>query len=121
MINAGTPEFEVEVHRNPDPQPKFALLDEMLFERGTKEDWDALHELHYKATNATGGHYYRVSLHGELIGVCVMTSPRGLLGPRHKLFPRIRIGTNGSIIIPHLTPGQWSTLCIAALASHTDC
>lgn len=92
MINAGTPEFEVEVHRNPDPQPKFALLDEMLFERGTKEDWEALHELHYKATNATGGHYYRVSLHGELIGVCVMTSPRGLLAPRHKLFPRIKPG-----------------------------
>lgn len=86
-------QFEDTVTRETTPQPRFALLEEMVFERGTKEDWEELHALHYKATNATGGHYYRVTLHGKLIGVCVMTSPRGLLAPRHKLFPKIKPGT----------------------------
>ena len=72
------------------PKPRFALLGEMMFETGTKEDWEALHELHYKSTSGTSGRYYKVTLHDDLIGICVMTSPRGLLAPRHELFPLLK-------------------------------
>lgn len=85
-------EIDVDIHRDLYPEPVFSLLNEMIFEPGTKEDWAALHELHYKSTSSTGGHYYKVTLHGELIAVCVMTSPRGLLAPRHLLFPNIKPG-----------------------------
>jgi ABC-type ATPase with predicted acetyltransferase domain len=84
-----------EVLCRPDARPQFSPLRDMIFEPGTRDDWDALHELHYKSTNSTGGRYYRVSLYGELIGVCVMTSPRGLLRPRHKLFPTLRPAGSG--------------------------
>lgn len=79
-----------EVIYNPKPRAHFALLEEMWFEPGTKDDWEALHELHYKSTSGTSGRYYRVTLHNELIGICVMTSPRGLLAPRHELFPALK-------------------------------
>jgi ABC-type ATPase with predicted acetyltransferase domain len=72
--------------------PNFPLLREMIFEEGTREDWEALHELHYKAVGRTGGRYYRVSLRGELVGVCIMTQPRGLLRDRHELFPHLKPG-----------------------------
>jgi ABC-type ATPase with predicted acetyltransferase domain len=75
-----------------DVRPDFPLLREMVFEEGTREDWDALHELHYKAVGRTGGRYYRVSLRGELVGVCIMTQPRGLLRDRHTLFPNLKPG-----------------------------
>lgn len=73
-------------------QPNFPLLDEMVFEPGTRDDWETLHELHYKAVGRTGGRYYRVSLRGELVGVCIMTQPRGLLRDRHELFPNLKPG-----------------------------
>lgn len=75
-----------------NPVPVFGPLEDMLFEPGNREDWDALHELHYKSTGKTNGRYYKVSLHGETIAVCVMTSPRGLLAPRHEMFPRLKPG-----------------------------
>ena len=86
------PEWETQVTVIDNPKPQFPLLREMIFETGTKDDWEELHELHYKSTNGTSGRYYRVTLHGQLIGVCVMTSPRGLLAPRHELFPHLKPG-----------------------------
>jgi len=70
--------------------PKLNLLDEMYIERGDKDDWLALHELHYKSTGKTTGRVYKTTLHGYLVGVTVMTPPRGVLRPRHDVFPHIR-------------------------------
>lgn len=70
---------------------KFPLLAEMYIERGTKEDWDVLHEFHYKSEGqAMGARYYRVMLGKMLVGVCVMCYPRGLLKDRHKMWPAIK-------------------------------
>lgn len=85
-----------KIERHEASQGKFSLLSEMLFEPGTREDWELLHELHYKAVGRTGGRYYRVSLRGELVGVCIMTQPRGLLAPRHDIFPKLRPGSGDS-------------------------
>lgn len=82
-----------EATRSPLVRGSFPLLNEMIFEPGGREDWEALHELHYKAVGRTGGRYYRVSLHGQLVGVCIMTQPRGLLAPRHDLFPNLKPGS----------------------------
>lgn len=63
----------------------------MYIERGTKEDWDVLHEFHYKSEGqAMGARYYRVMLGKMLVGVCVMCYPRGLLKDRHKMWPAIK-------------------------------
>jgi hypothetical protein len=63
----------------------------MYIERGTKEDWDVLHEFHYKSEgSAMGARYYRVMLGKMLVGVCVMCYPRGLLKDRHKMWPAIK-------------------------------
>lgn len=63
----------------------------MWIERGTKEDWDVLHEFHYKSEGgAMGARYYRVVMGEKLVGVCVMCYPRGLLKDRHKLWPGIK-------------------------------
>lgn len=85
-----------EVERHEAAQGSFSLLKEMVFEPGTREDWEALHELHYKTVGRTGGRYYRCTLRGELVGVCIMTQPRGLLAPRHDLFPNLKPGTGES-------------------------
>jgi uncharacterized protein len=85
-----------EIERHQAARGDFPLLNEMIFEPGSRDDWEALHELHYKAVGRTGGHYYRATLRGELVGVCIMTQPRGLLAPRHDLFPNIRPGSGDS-------------------------
>lgn len=79
---------EAEITRH-EANPRFVMLDDMLMEPGTKEDWEELHELHYKSTGRTAGRVYKITLYGYLVGVCVMTSPRGLLKARHELFPHI--------------------------------
>lgn len=81
-----------------DAQPNFALLSEMYVERGTKEDWDALHHLHYKSEGRPfGPSYYRLVLRGETIGVVVLTMPKGLLKERHKLFPGFKPGRDSKL------------------------
>jgi uncharacterized protein len=69
----------------------FPLLQEMVIERGTHDDWMRLHDFHYKSEgHVMGARYYRVSFGNSLVGVCVMCYPRGLLKDRHKLFPNIK-------------------------------
>lgn len=80
---------EVKISRDEYPSPSFSPLEDMVIGPGTKEDWEELHELHYKSTGRTAGRVYRISLGDLLVGVCVMTSPRGLLKSRHELFPHI--------------------------------
>lgn len=82
-----------QVTRNPPTNTKFPLLRDMYIERGTKEDWEKLHEFHYKSEgSAMGARYYRVVMGSTLVGVCVMCYPRGLLKDRHKLWPNIKPG-----------------------------
>jgi len=83
------PLVSAKIQRNSEPVAEFGPLSEMLISPGNKEDWEELHELHYKSTGRTAGHVYRISLGKHLVGVCVMTSPRGLLKDRHLVMPRI--------------------------------
>jgi ABC-type ATPase with predicted acetyltransferase domain len=81
----------LETNRVAEPRPRFSLLDRMYVERGTKDDWELLHELHYKAEGApAGARYWRCALDGETIGVIVTGSPKGLLKERHKAFPQLK-------------------------------
>jgi hypothetical protein len=63
---------------------RLSLLDHIYVEAGTKADWDALCELHYKGHSlAAGSHFYRAVLRepGEpdrLIGVMVFANPQPL-------------------------------------------
>lgn len=83
--------IDTEIERINAPHPRFALADEMFVERGTKADWDLLHDLHYKAEKLPlGPHFWRLDLHGETIGVLVTALPKGMLRERHVVFPNIK-------------------------------
>lgn len=83
-----------EIIRVENPAPHFPLLDRMFVERGTKDDWMLLHELHYKAEGSpAGAQYWRCTLDGETIGVMVVGLPKGLLKERHKAFPHLKPGS----------------------------
>lgn len=85
----------IERRETPKPHP-MSLLGEIYVERGTKEDWQLLHELHYKAANlGIGPSIYRCVLHGKTIGVGVMTVPKMLLSGRNKMFVHLRPNVNG--------------------------
>ena len=85
--------------RRPHPAEfpaQFSDLSRMILEPGTREDWLALHDLHYKTeTDSFGQTYYRCTLDGKLIGVVVTAYPKLLLEPRHRMFPKIK-PTGGS-------------------------
>lgn len=89
------PEHDVEtlIERRSVPAPRFSLIDDMIVSKGSRADWDKLHELHYKAEGLPAGpHYWKLTLHGETIGVLVTASPKGLLKERHVAFPRLKPG-----------------------------
>lgn len=82
-----------DIERVDNPVPRFSLADEMIVERGTKADWDLLHDLHYKAEKLPiGPRFWRLNLHGETIGVLVTGSPKGMLRERHIVFPKLKPG-----------------------------
>lgn len=85
---------DIEIVRNDQAQPKFSLLDDMYVERGSRADWDVLHNLHYKASALPSGpHYWRcVTSSGDLIGVVVFCPVSLLHAVRHKVFPRLKPG-----------------------------
>lgn len=85
--------FETLGARNPAPRPRFALIDDMFVERGTRADWDLLHDLHYKAEKLPiGPRFWKLTLAGETIGVLVTGTPKGMLRERHIVFPKIKPG-----------------------------
>lgn len=89
-----------EIERTAAPKPTFSLLDEMYVEKGTKADWDLLHDLHYKAENLPiGPRFWRLSLYGETIGVLVTANPKGLLKERHLAFPRLKPGSEDTKLV----------------------
>lgn len=84
---------EYLIERSESASGAFSLLNDMRVERGTIQDWNALHALHYKAeTLPAGPHFWRCVLGDELIGITVLTSVALLLGPRHELFPKLKPG-----------------------------
>ena len=77
---------------SPPDSLKLSMLDDMYVERGTKEDWNKLHHLHYKSVerNDGGVAYYRC-MHGDnLVGVVVFKTPDILSRERHILFPKLK-------------------------------
>lgn len=80
------------------PSARFSLLDEMIVERGSIDDWNLLHDLHYKAEKLPmGPRFWRLRLAGQTIGVLVMGAPKGLLKERHLAFPHLKPGKDTKI------------------------
>ena len=75
---------------------ELSILKDIYVEKGTLDDWKLLHELHYKAENlGIGPRFYRCVLHGETIGVIVMTVPKILDSGRNLIFRHLRPNENG--------------------------
>lgn len=78
-----------------------SLLKHCFVEWGTKADWDALCELHYKGHSlAAGSRFMRCVLRepGEpdrLIGIMVFANPQPLSKGRNTVFPHLRPNANG--------------------------
>lgn len=86
---------ETLIERNNAPRALFSLADEMVVERGSKADWDLLHDLHYKAEKLPiGPRFWRLALEGQTIGVLVTGTPKGMLRERHIVFPKLKPGAN---------------------------
>jgi ABC-type ATPase with predicted acetyltransferase domain len=78
---------------------RFSLLDSMIVSRGARDDWNLLHELHYKSEGLPiGAHYWKCTLEGQTIGVLVMGQPKGLLKERHVALPKFKPHTADSKI-----------------------
>lgn len=81
------------VERVGAPSARFPLLSDMFVERGDINDWNLLHDLHYKAEKLPmGPRFWRLRLDERTIGVLVMGMPKGLLKERHIAFPTIKPG-----------------------------
>lgn len=83
---------DIAVRRRESVHGTFSLISAMRVERGTKDDWEELHALHYKSEGKAMGRVWRCMLGDQLVGVLIISSPRLLLAPRHDLFPRLKPG-----------------------------
>lgn len=78
-----------------------SLLQHIRVEWGSKADWDALCELHYKGHSlAAGSRYMRCVLQepgqeAQLIGVMVFANPRPLDGGRNDVFSHLKPNVGG--------------------------
>jgi hypothetical protein len=78
-----------------------SLLRHIYVEWGSKADWDALCELHYKGHSlAAGSRYMRCVLREpgqaeQLVGVMVFANPQPLNKGRNEVFPRLKPNVNG--------------------------
>lgn len=87
-------DIETLIERNASPRASFSLADEMMVERGSKDDWELLHDLHYKAEGLPiGPQFWKLTLAGQTIGVLVIGQPKGMLRERHIVFPRLAPGS----------------------------
>lgn len=94
LAGGSEPVFACQTHvvRDEAPVPRFSLLGEMMVERGEKADWELLMELHYKAhALPIGPRFWKLTLHGETIGVLVTCNPKGILKERQIIFPGLKI------------------------------
>lgn len=79
-----------------NPNHQLSLLSRIYVEKGSKDDWDLLHELHYKAeTLGIGPKFWKITLDGQTIGVGVMTVPKMLISGRNDLFYHLRPNVGG--------------------------
>lgn len=88
---------DVLIERHPTPRHHtLSLLPDIYVEAGTKADWDLLHELHYKAESLPiGPRFYRCVLHGQTIGVGVMSITTMLSAGRNEVFTHLRPNVGG--------------------------
>ncbi|MBS9810672.1 hypothetical protein J4H70_18015 [Vibrio alginolyticus] len=95
----------IKIERMEDSgQPIFSLLEDMVVERGTKEDWERLHHLHYKAESLPPApHFYRCrrESNNELVAVCVLSTVALLLAPRHDVLPQLKPGGDTTLTNKH--------------------
>lgn len=95
MIQLDNEDIHVE-RRIIVPGQRLSLLKDMYVERGTNDDWQALHELHYKSDGKPiGPKIWRCMLGDELIGVCMFSVPKMLLSGRNEAFTHLRPNKNG--------------------------
>jgi ABC-type ATPase with predicted acetyltransferase domain len=108
MSVAGIPEERnMADHTNieyADDKARFSDLDKMWVEKGSKRDWDYLHDLHYKAESLPAGpHFWRCVYENEetgehrVVGIVVLSSVSLLLAPRHILLPKLKPGQDTKI------------------------
>jgi hypothetical protein len=82
---------DILVERNNAPRPIFSLINDMFVEPGSVNDWELLHDLHYKAERLPmGPRFWKLTLYGETIGVLVTAIPKGLLKERHLVMPNLK-------------------------------
>lgn len=80
---------------------ELSILKSIFVEWGTKADWDALCELHYKGhTLAAGSRFIRCVLRepgqsDHLIGIMVFANPQIHSGGRNSVFPHLKPNANG--------------------------
>lgn len=88
---------DIRIERRPTPvDHKLSLLEDIYVERGDIDDWNLLHELHYKAESlGIGPKIYRCVLNGQVIGVGVMTVPKMLLSGRNEVFKHLKPNAGG--------------------------
>jgi hypothetical protein len=82
----------------------FSLLSDMIVEPGTKEDWDRLHHLHYKADNLPPAPRFwrcRLTTTNEIVAVVVTSTVSLLLGPRHDMLPKLKPGNDTTLTNKH--------------------
>ena len=87
---------EYLIERREYGKPRFSLLDRIYIEKGSREDWEEFHALHYKA-EALGiwPRIYRIGLDGQSIGCMVFTVPRMTLSGRNTLLKHIAPNQEG--------------------------
>lgn len=88
---------DILIERSETAQGRFSLLQNMIVERGTIDDWNTLHELHYKSEGRVVGRTWRVMLEDQLVAVAIISSPRLLLAGRHAVFPKLKPGRDTRI------------------------
>lgn len=81
---------------SPPSNHQISLLKHIMIEPGVKADWELLQELHYKGEKeGIGPRRFKISLHGQTIGIGVFTVPKMLLSGRNDLFEHLRPNVGG--------------------------
>lgn len=98
---------------------EMSLLKHIHVEPGTKADWDALSELHYKGHSlAAGSRYMRCVLTEpgcapQTIGVMVFANPQPLSKGRNEVFPHMRPNARGrDNRLINQTRLKWINTCV---------
>ena len=96
-MNSPVSDDNILIRRSESWSETFSLLSAMRVERGTMDDWEQLHELHYKSEGRIVGRVWKCTLENNLVGVSVISSPRLLLAGRHAVFPKLKPGSDTKI------------------------